>query len=133
MANDTKLQNVLLVDDDDFIQDIYSTKFSEEGISVTTAADGDEALQAIEDHGDFDAILLDIIMPGTDGLELLGIMQDRNLIEDNCIIILSNQGQPEDEDKADEFDIDGYIIKASNVPSEVLAEVKEIYAQSQHE
>lgn len=129
MTSASNLETILLVDDDEFIQDIYATKFGEEGLSVTAVDDGDAALQKLDDQ-DYDVILLDLIMPGTDGMEMLEAMQAEGMIANNCIIILSNQGQPEDIDEAQEYDIDGYIIKASNVPSEVLEEVKNIYQQN---
>lgn len=129
MTDTPQLQNVLLIDDDDFIQDIYTTKFTEEGIDVTTAQDGSAAIEKLRES-DFDAILADIIMPNTDGLEFLKQLRAENLAGDASVIILSNQGQPEDIDNAEQFDIDGYIIKASKVPSEVLDKIKEIHTQS---
>jgi CheY-like chemotaxis protein len=125
------LQSVLLVDDDEFIQDIYTKKFEESGLAVDTAASGEAALEKLrQQEGGYDAVLADIIMPGMDGLEFLGAIRDEELAKDASIIVLSNQGHPNDIDAAEEFDIDGYIVKASKVPSEVLKEITDIYNQS---
>jgi len=126
--DDKKPNSVLLVDDDEFIRDIYSTKFAESGIHIAVTEDGEEALDTLkEEH--FDVILVDIIMPKVDGIELLEKLDERENMEDTKVIVLSNQGQPRDIDKAKEFDIDGYVIKANHVPSEVLDEITRVYNQ----
>lgn len=120
-----KNYNVLIVDDDEFLLDIYSRKFKEAGVSVEVALGGEEALEKIKAN-DFDIVLLDIVMPGMDGLSLLEKIKKDNLAENTRLIVLSNQGQPTDIEKAKVYDIDGYIVKASTVPSEVLEKVLEI-------
>ncbi|PSO45522.1 MAG: hypothetical protein BRC25_02005 [Parcubacteria group bacterium SW_6_46_9] len=127
MSEDNKPENILLVDDDEFIRDIYSTKFSESGIDVTPAENGTAALAMLAEK-DFDVVLVDMIMPEMDGAKFLEQFYE-NHDQESVVIILSNQGQPEDVDKAQVFDIDGYIIKANNVPSEVLHEITRIYNQ----
>ena len=69
-----------------------------------------------------DAILLDLVMPGIDGFEALEAMQKEHLAQGTKIIILSNQGKDSDIERAKQLSADGYIIKASAIPSEVLAE-----------
>ena len=126
--DDKKPNSVLLVDDDEFIRDIYSTKLAEAGIHIAVTEDGKKALDILkEEH--FDVILVDIIMPNVNGIELLKKLGERENMEDTKVIVLSNQGQPRDIDKAEEFDIDGYIIKANHVPSEVLDEITSVYNQ----
>jgi CheY-like chemotaxis protein len=130
MPEDNKPENILLVDDDEFIRDIYSTKFSESGVDVTTAENGKRALEMLAEK-DFDVVLVDMIMPKMDGAEFLERFYESHdqQSQKGVVIILSNQGQPKDVDKAQAFDIDGYIIKANNVPSEVLDEITRIYNQ----
>ena len=125
MPEYSKPENILLVDDDEFIRDIYSTKFSESGIDVTSAENGKKALGLLADNN-FDVVLLDMVMPEMDGIEFLEQFYE-NHDQESVVIILSNQGQPEDVDKAQTFDIDGYIIKANNIPSEILDEITRIY------
>ncbi len=62
-------------------------------------------------------------MPIMDGLEFLEKMRGENLAKDSVILILSNQGQSSDIDKAKKLGIDGYIVKATTIPSEVVAEI----------
>ena len=128
--SDNQLNNVLLVDDDDFIQDIYATKFKADGIDIAVAEDGEVAIEELKNDS-FDVVLLDIIMPGTDGMQFLEQARNQNLLGDSLVIVLSNQGQKEDIEKANQYDVDGYIVKASSVPSEVLAQVQKIYNSAQ--
>jgi CheY-like chemotaxis protein len=69
-----------------------------------------------------DAMLIDVVMPGMTGFEVVETMRRENLAPQTRVIILSNQGQDTDLDKAKELKTAGYIIKASAIPSEVYAE-----------
>jgi len=69
-----------------------------------------------------DAILLDLIMPGIGGFGALETIRKENLAQGSKVVILSNQGQDSDIERAKQLSADGYIIKASAIPSEVLAE-----------
>ncbi len=127
--NTDTLKKVLLVDDDEYILDIYSVKFQEEEVDVKAVDNAKEALEILAEE-EFDAVLLDIVMPAMSGLEMLEAIREREISGDASVIVLSNQGQPEDIEKAEKYDIDGYIVKASSVPSEVLEQVREIYDEN---
>lgn len=115
---------VYLVDDDRFLLDLYAVKFKNAGHDASVFSGGEELLAALRKKGAAapDAILLDLIMPGMGGFEVLEAIRKENLAKGTKIIILSNQGQDSDIEKAKQLSVDGYIIKASAIPSEVLAE-----------
>ena len=119
---------VYLVDDDKFLLDLYAVKFKNAGHEVSVFGGGEELLSTLRKEGSTnpDAILLDIIMPGVNGFEALETIRKENLAKNSKIIILSNQGQNSDIEKAKQLSADGYIIKASAIPSEVLAETLRI-------
>ena len=127
MAN--KKYKILIVDDDKFLLDVYSVKFREAGHELVTVLGADEALDRIKKSDNFDAIVLDLLMPTMDGFEFLTSLKENNLAKNAALIVLTNQGEAKDVDKAKNFDIDGYIVKASSIPSEVLAEVLRIIEQ----
>ncbi len=116
---------VYLVDDDKFLLDLYATKFKNAGHEVSVFGSGEELLATLrkgEGAKAPDAILIDLIMPGIGGFGTLEAIRKDRLAQGSKIIILSNQGQDSDFGKAKQYAVDGYIIKASAIPSEVLAE-----------
>lgn len=115
---------VYLVDDDKFLLDLYATKFKNAGHDVNVFGSGEELLAALrkEDAKAPDIILLDLIMPGIGGFGALETIRKNRLAQGSKIVILSNQGQDSDVGKAKQYAVDGYIVKASAIPSEVLAE-----------
>jgi two-component system, OmpR family, alkaline phosphatase synthesis response regulator PhoP len=120
----TSKSKILIVDDDKFLLDMYSLKFTQEGFDPEIAFSGPEAIQKIEAGSKPDICLVDIIMPQMNGFELIGELRKRNVC--NTLIILSNLGQKEDIEKGLQAGADGYIIKASATPSEVVTRVKDI-------
>lgn len=115
---------VFLVDDDRFLLDLYAVKFKNAGHDVSVFGSGEDLLSELrkKDTKAPDAILLDLIMPGVGGFEALEAIRKEKLAPGSKIIILSNQGQDSDIEKAKSLAADGYIIKASAIPSEVFAE-----------
>lgn len=109
---------LLLVDDDAFLRDMYATKFNEAGDQVSVAQSGAEALRLLETET-YDAVVMDMIMPGITGPDLIKEITKKEL---TCIV-LSNQGEQSDIDAATRAGAKGYIIKAELIPSEVVTKV----------
>ncbi|HEY4506236.1 MAG TPA: response regulator [Candidatus Paceibacterota bacterium] len=124
-----KKKGVLIIDDDKFLLDMYAMKFTENGFDVETALSGSDALTMLESGKKPDIVLLDIVMPGVDGFEVLKTIKDKKLVPDATLVVLSNLGQKEDVDKGLSLGASGYIVKASATPSEVVTKVKEITAK----
>ncbi len=119
---------IFLVDDDKFLLDMYALKFERGGLEVNTAAGPAPALDKLRAGYVPDILVLDMVMPGMDGIELLeAIRKDKLAPETVTVIILTNQGQQSDIDRAKKAGVHGYIVKASTIPSEVLAEIQKIY------
>lgn len=113
---------IYLVDDDRFLLDMYAVKFRAQGHEVTAFSGGKEVLEALRTKPGPDAMLLDIVMPEVDGFEVLETVRKEALVPTTKIIILSNQGQESDIERAKSLGAAGYIIKASAIPSEVFTE-----------
>lgn len=114
---------ILLVDDDSFLRDMYATKFVESGHKVDAAKNGEEALRLLKD-GDFDVVLLDMIMPGLTGLQFLEQAKKDSKNSKTKFVVLSNQGEEKDQEAARKAGAVGYIIKAESVPSDVVNKVE---------
>ncbi len=123
---ETKNKKILIVDDDKFLLDMYSIKFAERGFELRSAGSAEAALTAVAGDWRPDVYLVDIIMPVMDGFQLIEELKRRDRRAGSAVVILSNLGQKEDIEKALALGVDGYIVKASSTPSEVVAKVSEI-------
>lgn len=113
---------IYLVDDDRFLLDMYAMKFKAADHQVIAFQSGTAVLEALRKDPPPDAILLDVVMPEIDGFGVLETIRRENLGGSMKVIMLTNQGQPSDIERAAQLKVDGYIIKASAIPSEVFSE-----------
>ncbi len=126
METEHKHYHLYLVDDDRFLLDMYAVKFKAANHEVTAFSSGEEVLAALRKDPAPDALLLDIVMPGVDGFEVLETVKKEGLAAASKLIVLSNQGQESDIERAKALGAHGYIIKASAIPSEVYTETLRI-------
>jgi DNA-binding response OmpR family regulator len=120
---------ILLVEDDTFLLDMYSTKFELEGFAVLTAEDGKKGLELAKKENP-DIILLDILMPKMDGFAVLDELKKNPGTEKIPVILLTNLGQKDDVKKGFEKGAVGYLIKAHFMPSEVVDKIKKILKEN---
>lgn len=114
---------VLLVDDDQFLVDMYTTKFENAGYHVESATDGQKALETLRAGARPDVMLIDMVMPEVDGLSLLDSLHGVIDTDEVVLVALTNQGEAADREAAAERGVDEYILKADMVPSEVVSRV----------
>jgi len=119
------MKNILLVEDDPFLTDIYITKLKEEGFSVVVATDGEDCLRKVKE-GKSDLLLLDIVLPSIDGWEILRKIKKDDKLNNLKVVILSNLGQKGEVEKGLKLGALKYLIKAHYTPSEVIDEIKKI-------
>ncbi len=119
------MQNILLVEDDPFLIDIYTTKLEESGFSVEVANDGEVALRKARENKP-DLVILDIVLPQIDGWEILRRIKSEPEFKNLKVIILSNLGQKEEVEKGIKLGAAKYLIKAHYTPSQVIKEIKKI-------
>lgn len=119
-------KKIMLVDDDKFLLDMYAQKFGKAGYEIESSDSTDIALKKIRNGYVPDILLVDIVMPGMDGLDFVATLRKDKLIPKAMIIMLTNQGTTEDIGRSQKLGADGYIVKATTIPSEVLAQVEKI-------
>lgn len=118
---------ILIVDDDDFLLEMYALKFREAGFDVDIASCGEEAVDKLKEGEKPNVLLLDIIMPKMNGFEFLSFIKKEKLLEDNMkVIILTNLGQKSDVDKGLRLGADDYFVKAHHTPSEIVGKVENL-------
>lgn len=116
-------KRILVVEDDLFLRELYTDILTAEGYKVESAADGEEALQKIK-VGGYDLVLLDIIMPKMDGLEVMRQMLAKPPQNPNkCVIFLTNLDKDEEIKSALKLG-NGYLIKSQITPGSLVEEVK---------
>lgn len=122
-------RKILIIDDDNFLLDMYALKFGQNGYQVDTALGSTVALDKLKAGSTPDVIVTDLLMPVMDGFELLEKIRDEKLVPNAKRIILSNLSQDGDIERGNSLEVDGYIVKASCTPSEVLEKVNKIIEQ----
>lgn len=127
-AGSSPKRKILCVDDDKFLLDMYALKFAKAGYEVKTADSTDGGIKILHDGYSPDVMLADIVMPGMDGLDMVSNIRKEKLAPNAVVIMLTNQGASDDISRAKSLNVDGYIVKATTIPSEVLSEVEKIYA-----
>ncbi len=118
------MKKILIVEDDPFLIDIYVTKFKKRGYDVTSAKDGEEALEFII-REPFDLIMLDIVLPKMDGWDVLKAIRNNEERKNARVVVLSNS---EDESKRiqQQLRVEKHLIKAHYTPEETVKEIEEI-------
>jgi DNA-binding response OmpR family regulator len=120
---------ILLVEDDTFLVEMYTTKFEIEGFAVIAAEDGQKGLEMAQKESP-DIILLDILMPKMDGFAVLDALKKDKALANIPVVLLTNLGQKDDVKKGFEKGAAGYLIKAHFMPSEVVDKIKKILKDS---
>lgn len=118
-------QKILLVEDEDLIRELYARQLTKAGFVVKTAADGNSAIQELE-AGTFDLLLLDIMLPGMNGLQILQQFKQKTPTSSTKVVLLTNLGQETAIKEGFQLGANAYLIKASYTPDQVVAEVKNV-------
>ncbi len=124
---DPKQTRVLIIEDDQFLRELSAKKLRKEGFQVEVAIDGDEGWEKIQSQKP-DVVLLDIILPGLDGFEILiRVRGSEDLtIREVALILLSNLGQESDVAKGERLGADDYLIKANFTIDEIIEKIKAV-------
>lgn len=117
------MKKILIVEDDKFLRELIAQKLIREDYQVSQAVDGEEGIKKIKEEKP-DLILLDLILPGIDGFEVLARIKEDPILAQTPVIILSNLGQKEDVEKGLKMGAVDYLIKAHFTPGEIIEKIK---------
>lgn len=118
-------KSILIIEDDKFLRELIAQKILKAGYDVSEAVDGEEGIKKIKDEKPL-LVLLDLILPGIDGFEVLAKMKEEPALSPIPVIILSNLGQKEDIEKGLRLGAADYLIKAHFTPGEIVEKIKAI-------
>ncbi|MBE9531292.1 MAG: response regulator [Proteobacteria bacterium] len=117
-------KKVLVVDDEEGIRFLYKEELEEEGCDVVLASNGEEALKALDSDSDIDLVLLDIKMPGMDGVEVLRRIKEKK----KDIPVILSTAYPHYKHEFGTWACDAYVVKSSDL-TELKEIIKEVLAK----
>lgn len=115
-------KKVLIVEDDEHISKVYEIKLLKEGVEVSVARDGDEAMVKVLEKPDM--IILDLMIPKKDGFSVLEDIKKNPELAHIPIIILSNLGQQKDQERAMALGANEYLVKVDYPIQDVIEKIK---------
>ncbi len=116
-------KTILIIEDDKFLRELIAQKLRKEGYEVSEAVNGEEGIKKVQEEKP-DLVLLDLILPGIDGFEVLSKFRDDPGLAQIPVIILSNLGQKEDIERGIKLGAVDYLIKAHFTPKEIVDKIK---------
>ncbi len=117
-------ENILIVEDDKFLRELISRKLLGEGFKIDEAIDGEEGLKKLQESKP-DLILLDLILPGLDGFDVLQRIKDDPGTASIPVLILSNLGQKDEIERGLKLGAVDFLVKAHFTPEEIVQKIKE--------
>lgn len=118
-------KKILIVEDDKFLRELIAKKLTAEGYQTIEAKDGEEGIKKLIEEKP-DLVLLDLILPGIDGFEVLKQAKENPQVAEIPVIVLSNLGQRDDVEKGLGLGAIDFLIKAHFTPREIIDKIKSV-------
>lgn len=123
-------QRILLVEDEIFIRDLYRRQLEKAGYAVDAFPTGEEGLAAVLSNL-YDLAVLDIMLPRMSGLDLLKKIKEAIPTQNLPVILLTNIGYEEVIKEGFRLGAEGYLIKSSYLPNQIVDEIKNLLQKKQ--
>ena len=121
------MAKILLIEDEPSIRDLYSRQLTKAGYTVAVAEDGNKGLELLK-ADTYDLLLLDIMLPGINGLQVLREFKTQNPNSQMKVVLLTNLGQDTVIKEGFTLGASAYLIKASYTPDQIVTEVNNLIA-----
>ncbi len=123
-SNNTKPRKILIVEDDDSLANVYTTRLQAEGFDAKRVPNGEDALATTVSYQP-DLILLDVMMPKVSGFDVLDILRNTPETTNVKVIMLTALSQDADKERAQSMGVDDYLVKSQVVIADVVDKIKE--------
>lgn len=123
-------KRIVMVEDEESIRELYKRQLTLAGLQVDAFANGKDGLNATL-NGQYDLILLDIMLPDINGLEILKQVKANDKTKATPVILLTNLGQDAVIKEGFQLGAEGYILKSAYTPDQIIQEVKNVLQRSQ--
>lgn len=120
---DLKGKKIMWVEDDKFLSDLISRKLASHGCILVHAGSGEEAVELVEKEMP-DILLLDVLLPGISGFDVLEKVKGNPKTKDISVLMLSNMGQRSDFEKSERLGAKKFLVKATVTLDEIVREIK---------
>ncbi|RJQ35752.1 response regulator [Candidatus Parcubacteria bacterium] len=119
------MTKVLVGEDDQMLSSLMVRRLQAEGYDTDASYDGDETIKKVGEWKP-DVLLLDILMPGKTGYDVLDALSKTTVRANLRVVILSNLSAPEDMERAKTYGVFDFLVKANTTPAEVADKVKSL-------
>lgn len=119
-----KKQTVLIVEDDEFLRSLAAKRLEKDGFNIQVAVDGETAVATAKEVKP-DVIVLDLLLPGLDGFEVLEKLKADEGLKAVPVIVFSNLGQKEDIERAQYLGAVSFLVKSNFTLDDLLEKVRE--------
>lgn len=120
-------KKILIIEDDDLIRQLYADQLNMAGFQVAGYATGKTGLEALKQQK-YDLVLLDIMLPDTNGLEILRQIKQDDELKSIPVVLLTNLGQDTIIKEGFKLGADAYLVKIAYNPDQIVQEVKSVLA-----
>lgn len=119
------MRKILIIEDDVFLQNLEANKLKKDNYEIIIASTGDEALEKIGEP-DIDLILLDLILPGVDGFDILKKIKETESLKKIPVIVFSNLSEETDIERAKALGAKDFMIKSNFSLTELSEHINKI-------
>jgi DNA-binding response OmpR family regulator len=119
------MKKILIIEDDSFLQSLEANKLSKNDYDILLASNGEEGMKKINEPN-IDLILLDLVLPGFDGFEILKKIRENNATKETPVIVFSNLSEEKDFKRAKGLGATEFMIKSNFTLDELTEHIKRI-------
>ncbi len=120
-----KDKKILIIEDDVFLGDMLLSRLKKNGAAVTLLTSAENEIDYIKEHIP-DVVVLDIYLPGVNGLDFLEMLRKDAITKDISVVVLSNTSKVEDRDRAKNLGAE-FLIKAGVTPDEIVEHLGKLF------
>jgi len=124
-TNNMDQEKIVLVEDDTFIHELYRSTLTTAGYNVISAKDGEKGLNIIKGNTDAKLILLDLMLPKMNGIDVLKEMKKDPVTKNLSVIVLTNVSEERVVKEALKLGANAYLIKVDYTPRQVIDMVRQ--------
>jgi DNA-binding response OmpR family regulator len=117
------MRTILVIDDESHVRQMLTQELERIGYRVLSASDGTEGLKLVQTAG-YDLVILDLILPGANGLTLLEVLRAHATGKDVPVIVLSNLSDTNTVQQAMSLGAAAYLVKSEYRLSEIIAKIQ---------